>query len=99
MRLDEMKKAIEEAGYRVMPPPNEKKELLTLSGMTLREVADKSGVSVPRVCRWSRGELELRAEQVRSVNAVLMDGVRRQQARMAAIVGGCEKKNHEPVAV
>jgi transcriptional regulator with XRE-family HTH domain len=99
VRLDEMKKAIEGAGYRVLPPPSEMQELRDLSGLTIRQVAARSGVSVPRVCNYERGELELRPEQVQSIRRVLLDAVRQRQARMAEIVGGRRENTREAVAV
>lgn len=95
MRLDEMKKAIENAGYKVLPPPSETKELLDLSGLTIAQVASRSGVSVPRVCRFTRGEIELRAEQVENIQRTLLAAVRQRQERMAELVGG----KHEAIAV
>lgn len=95
MRLDEMKKAIEGAGYRVLPPPSEMQELRELSGLTIKQVASRSGVSVPRVCNYERGELDLRPEQVESIRRVLLDAVRKRQARMAEIVSGRRESAHE----
>jgi hypothetical protein len=86
MRLDDMKRALEAAGHTVTPPPNERQELLDLSGLTVRQAAARSGVSYPQVCQWSRGNLELRAEQEASIRRVLLDAVRRRQARIDALV-------------
>jgi transcriptional regulator with XRE-family HTH domain len=97
MDFDQMKKAIEDAGYRVMPPPNEKQELLDLSGLTIKQVSTKSGVSVPQVCQWSRGELELRAEQVDKIERALLDAVRERRTRIDALVSG--KRDRKAVAV
>jgi hypothetical protein len=84
--LDEMKKAIEDAGYRVTPLPTERKELLELSGLSVRQAAAKSGVSYPQICHWSRGSLELRPEQEATVRRVLLDAVRERRARIDELV-------------
>lgn len=99
MRLDEMKKVIEDAGYQVLPPKSEAQELFDLSGMTIKETADGSGVSVPRVCRWVRGEIELRPEQRESIRRVLLAAVRKRQSRIAELVGGRREQSHEALAV
>jgi hypothetical protein len=100
MDLDAMKRAIEDAGYLVTPPANEKQELFDLSGLTVRQAAARSGVSYPQVCQWSRGNLELRAEQEANVRRVLLEAVRKRQARMDALVSGKgESDRHAVVAV
>ena len=99
MRLDDMKRALEAAQYTVTPPRNEKQELLDLSGLTIRQAAAKSGVSYPQVCQWSRGSLELRVEQEASIRRVLLEAVRKRQARIDELVGGRREQSREAVAV
>jgi hypothetical protein len=93
MRLDEAKRVLEAAGHTVTPPPNEKQELLDLSGLTFRQVAAQTEVSFSQICQWSRGAIELRPENEAKIRRVLLAACRQRQERMAELVGG----KHEAV--
>ena len=91
MRLDDMKRALEAAGHTVTPPPNERQELLDLSGLSVRQAAIRCGISYSQICQWSRGAVELRPEQEANVKRVLLEAVRKRQARIDTLVSGRER--------
>jgi hypothetical protein len=59
-----------------------------LSGMSLREIERQAPVSAARLCKYMRGLVALRPEQLRTVNLVLEAAIRDRAAEMAHVLEG-----------
>jgi len=57
-----------------------------LAGLTIRDLADRTGISKTRLSAWEMGEAELHTSELRNVHNVLLELLARHFDELARIV-------------